>query len=132
MAAHLQQGYCLPLLIYNPPVYSVSSHLCMVCIYWYIPICHQLTILVRRLRLRGGVPRRNNLYQLVVFQKLKKSILSAPLCLDKYFVCANELQLDSTCAIDSLAFPHILHLTSDSSFVLVFLAVYSFVGSSCS
>ena len=62
----------------------------------------------------------------------KKSILSAPLCLDRYFVCANVLQLDSTCAIDSCAFPHILHLTSDSSLDLVFLALYSFVGSSCS
>ena len=45
----------------------------------------------------------------------KKSILRAPLCLDRYFVFANALQLDSTCAIDSCAFPHILHLTSDSS-----------------
>ena len=119
---HLQQGYCLPLFTYNPRVHSVSSHLCVVCVY---PICRHLIILVERLRLHGGVPRRNGLYQLWSFSSSKKSILSAPLCLDRYFVCANALQLDSTCAIDSCAFPHILHLTSDSSLDLVLLALYN-------
>ena len=54
------------------------------------------------------------------------------MCLDIYFVGANALQLDSTCAIDSCAFSQILHLTSDSSLDFVFLALYSFVRSSCS
>ena len=66
------------------------------------------------------------------FSSSKKSILSTLLCLDRYFVCAIALQVDSTCAIDSCAFPHILHLTSDFSLDSVFLALNSFVGSSCS
>ena len=62
----------------------------------------------------------------------KKSILSAALCRDKHFVCARILHPDRTRATDSWAFPHILHLASGSSVVLVFLELYSFVGSSCS
>ena len=66
------------------------------------------------------------------FSALEKSILSAALCRDKYFVCARTLHPDRTWATDSWALPHILHFWSGSSVVLVFLELYSLVGSSCS
>ena len=53
------------------------------------------------------------------------------MCRDKYFVCARTLHPDRTWATDFWAFPHILHLASWSSVVLVFLELYGLFGSSC-
>ena len=64
------------------------------------------------------------------FSATKKSILSAALCRNKYFVCARTLHSDRTWATDSWAFPHILHLASGSSVVLVFLELFRLVESS--
>ena len=76
---------------------------------------------------RGGVAST----RLWTFATSKNRILSAVLCLARYFVCARAPSPDSRCATVSCRLPHILHLTSCSVLILVFLALYILVGKSC-